>query len=112
MTADVRRHDDDRVAEVDGPALAVGQTAVVEQLEEYGFGDPERKLLLDDLIRGTDVVFAATGITAGESLEGVRYFRGGARTHTVVMSTEPRVVRFMDTIHALEPEAGRRGFQL
>ena len=88
------------------------QRSQVEQLEEYGFGDPERKLMLDDLIRGTDVVFAATGITPGESLEGVRYFRGGARTHTVVMSTEPRVVRFMDTIHALEPEAGRRGFQL
>jgi fructose-1,6-bisphosphatase II len=88
------------------------QRSQVEQLEEYGFGDSERKLLLDDLIRGTDVVFAATGITAGEALEGVRYFRGGARTHTVVMSTEPRVVRFMDTIHALEPEAGRRGFQL
>jgi fructose-1,6-bisphosphatase II len=88
------------------------QRSQVEQLEEYGFGDPERKLMLGDLIRGTDVVFAATGITPGESLEGVRYFRGGARTHTVVMSTEPRVVRFMDTIHALEPEAGRRGFQL
>jgi fructose-1,6-bisphosphatase II len=88
------------------------QRSQVEQLEEYGFGDPERTLMLNDLIRGQDVVFAATGITPGESLEGVRYFRGGARTHTVVMSTEPRVVRFMDTIHALEPEAGRRGFQL
>jgi fructose-1,6-bisphosphatase II len=88
------------------------QRSQVEQLEVYGFGDPERKLTLDDLIRGTDVVFAATGITPGESLEGVKYFRGGARTHTVVMSTEPRVVRFMDTIHALEPEAGRRGFRL
>ena len=88
------------------------QRSQVEQLEEYGVGDSERKLMLDDLIRGQDVVFAATGITPGESLEGVRYFRGGARTHTVVMSTEPRVVRFMDTIHALEPEAGRRGFQL
>ena len=88
------------------------QRSQVEQLEEYGFDDPERKLTLDDLIRGTDVVFAATGITPGESLEGVKYFRGGVRTHTVVMSTEPRVVRFMDTIHALEPEAGRRGFQL
>jgi fructose-1,6-bisphosphatase II len=88
------------------------QRSQVEQLREYGFADPERKLTLDDLIRGQDVVFAATGITTGESLEGVRYFRGGARTHTVVMSTEPRVVRFMDTIHALEPEAGRRGFQL
>jgi fructose-1,6-bisphosphatase II len=88
------------------------QRSQVEQLKECGIDDPERKLTLDDLIRGSDVVFAATGITPGDSLEGVRYFRGGARTHTVVMSTEPRVVRFMDTIHALEPEAGRRGFQL
>jgi fructose-1,6-bisphosphatase II len=88
------------------------QRSQVEKLKEYGFDDPERKLTLDDLIRHDDVVFAATGITQGEILNGVRYFRGGARTHTVVMSTEPRVVRFMDTIHALEPEAGRKGFQL
>ncbi|MDQ4128772.1 MAG: fructose-bisphosphatase class II family protein [Actinomycetota bacterium] len=88
------------------------QRSQVEKLEAYGFKDPERKLTLDDLIRHDDLVFAATGITPGETLQGVRYFRGGARTHTLVMSTEPRVVRFMDTIHALEPEAGRRGFQL
>ena len=88
------------------------QRSQVEKLEEYGHDDPERKLTLDDLIRHDDLVFAATGITPGETLEGVRYFRGGARTHTVVMSTEPRVVRFMDTIYALEPEAGLRGFQL
>ncbi len=88
------------------------QRSQVEKLEEYGFADPERKLTLDDLISRDDLVFAATGITSGETLEGVRYFRGGARTHTLVMSTEPRVVRFMDTIHALEPEAGRWGFQL
>ncbi|HSK98909.1 MAG TPA: fructose-bisphosphatase class II [Rubrobacteraceae bacterium] len=84
----------------------------VEALQEYGFENPEKKLSLDDLIRGDQVVFAATGITPDETLNGVRYFRGGARTHTVVMSTDPRVVRFMDTIHALEPEAGLRGFQL
>ena len=88
------------------------QRSQVDKLAEYGFDDPEKKLTLDDLIRGDDVVFVATGITSGEPLNGVRYFRGGARTHTVVMSTEPRVVRFMDTIHALEPEAGRKGFQL
>jgi fructose-1,6-bisphosphatase II len=58
------------------------------------------------------VVFVATGITPGETLHGVRYSRGGARTHTVVMSTEPRMIRFMDTIHALESDAGTRGFQL
>ena len=84
----------------------------VEALQEYGLENPEKKLSLDDLIRGDQVVFAATGITPDETLNGVRYFRGGARTHTVVMSTDPRVVRFMDTIHALEPEAGLRGFQL
>ena len=88
------------------------QRSQVALLKEYGLEDPEKKLALDDLIRGDDVVFAATGITPGQTLYGVRYFRGGARTHTVVMSTEPRVVRFMDTIHALEPDARTRGFQL
>ena len=88
------------------------QRLQVEKLKEYGLEDPERKLALDDLIRGEDVVFAATGITPGETLNGVRYFRGGGRTHTVVMTTEPGVVRFVDTIHALEPEAGLQGFQL
>jgi len=59
-----------------------------------------------------DVVFAAAGLTPEAFLEGARYFRGGARKHTVVMSARPRVVRFRDTIHALAPEAGQRGFQL
>jgi fructose-1,6-bisphosphatase II len=58
------------------------------------------------------VVFAATGVTPGAPLGGVEYFRGGARTNTVVMSTAPRVVRFMDTIHVLEPEAGLQGFRI
>ena len=88
------------------------QRSQVEKLKEYGLDDPEKKLTLDDLIRGDDVVFAATGVTPGETLYGVRYFRGGARTHTVVMSTEPRMVRFIDTIHAFEPDAGTQGFQL
>jgi fructose-1,6-bisphosphatase II len=88
------------------------QRSQVEKLKEYGLEDPEKKLTMDDLIRSSDVVFAATGITSGEILNGVRYFRGGGRTHSVVMSTEPRMVRFMDTIHALEPEAGTQGFQL
>jgi fructose-1,6-bisphosphatase II len=88
------------------------QRSQVEKLKEYGLDDPERKLTLDDLIWGDDVVFAATGVTPGETLRGVEYFRGGARTNTVVMSTEPRVVRFINTHHALEPEAGLQGFQL
>jgi len=88
------------------------QRSQVEKLREYGLENPEKKLTLDDLVRGDDVVFAATGLTTGEALKGVRYFRGGGRTHTVVMSTEPRMIRFIDTIHALEPDAGTQGFQL
>lgn len=74
--------------------------------------DIEKKLTLDDLIGSDDLVFSATGITAGETLNSVRYFRGGGRTHTLIMSTKPHVIRFVDTIHALEPEAGMQGFQL
>jgi fructose-1,6-bisphosphatase II len=88
------------------------QRSQVALLKEYGLEDPEQKLALSDLIRGDDVVFAATGITTGETLQGVRYFRGGARTRSVVMSTAPRMVRFIDTIHAFEPDAETRGFQL
>ena len=88
------------------------QRSQVEKLRENGLDDPEKKLTLDDLIQGDDVVFAATGITPGETLKGVGYFRGGGRTHTIVMAAEPRMVRFIDTIHALEPDAGLQGFQL
>ncbi len=88
------------------------QRSQVEKLREYGLDDPEKKLALEDLIRGDDVVFAATGVTTGETLNGVRYFRGGARTNTVVISTEPSMVRSIDTTHALEPGAGIQGFQL
>jgi fructose-1,6-bisphosphatase II len=88
------------------------QRSQVEKLKEYGLVDSERKLTLEDVIRDDDVVFAATGVTPGAPLGGVEYFRGGARTNTVVMSTAPPVVRFMDTIHALEPEAELQGFRI
>ncbi len=88
------------------------QRSQVEKLRETRLDDPERKLTLEDLVQGEDVIFAATGVTPGETLHGVRYFRGGGRTHSVVMCTEPRMVRFIDTIHALERDASVRGFQL
>jgi fructose-1,6-bisphosphatase II len=46
-----------------------------------------------------DVFFAATGVTSGSLLRGIRYFSGGARTHTVVMRSRSRTVRFIDSIH-------------
>jgi fructose-1,6-bisphosphatase II len=53
----------------------------------------------DDLASGENVVFCATGVTDGELLRGVRFFGGGARTHSVVMSYRRGLVRFLDTVH-------------
>jgi fructose-1,6-bisphosphatase II len=52
-----------------------------------------------DLVSGENVFFAATGITDGEFLSGVRYFSGGARTHSVVMRLASGTVRYIDSRH-------------
>lgn len=65
----------------------------------------DRVYTTEDLAPGKQVVFAATGVTHGEILEGVRLFGGGARTHSVAMGFSTKVVRFMDTIHLFESGA-------
>jgi len=61
--------------------------------------DADRVYLTDDLAPGENVVFAATGVTDGELLRGVRFFGGGARTHSLLMSHSRGLVRFIDTVH-------------
>ncbi|AEB12213.1 class II fructose-bisphosphatase [Marinithermus hydrothermalis] len=56
----------------------------------------------EDLAPGKEIVFAATGITDGDILEGVRFFGGGARTHSLAMGYATRVVRFIDTVHLFD----------
>jgi fructose-1,6-bisphosphatase II len=56
---------------------------------------------LDDLVRG-DVMFAATGITTGDYLEGVRFFRGGATTNSVVMRSQTGTTRYLHTSHRFD----------
>ncbi|ADV67041.1 class II fructose-bisphosphatase [Deinococcus maricopensis] len=68
--------------------------------------DPNRIYKTEDLAPGHQLVFAATGITDGDLLHGVRPFGGGARTHSIVMGHATRVVRFMDSIH-LEDDGAR-----
>lgn len=65
----------------------------------------ERIYRTEDLAPGHELVFAATGITDGEMLQGVRFFGGGARTHSIVMGHAARVVRFIDSIHLFEQDA-------
>jgi fructose-1,6-bisphosphatase II len=64
--------------------------------------DGGRVYFTDDLASGENVVFAATGVTDGELLRGVRFFGGGARTHSLLMSYQRGVVRFIDTVHTFD----------
>ena len=59
----------------------------------------------DDLASGKTVIFCATGVTDGSILKGVRFFGAGARTHTLVTSTQSKKIRFIDTTHVLDHDA-------
>ena len=64
----------------------------------------ERVYTTSDLAPGTNLVFAATGVTDGDLLGGVRFFGGGARTHSLVMGYQSKEVRFIDTVHMFDRE--------
>ncbi len=61
--------------------------------------DIEKVLMLDDLVSGDDVFFAATGVTDGELLRGVRYFGDGASTQSLVMRSKSGTIRMIDAQH-------------
>ncbi len=56
-------------------------------------------LSTDDLVAGNDVFFAATGITDGELVQGVKYFGTGAKTYSIVMRSRSGTVRRIEAIH-------------
>jgi fructose-1,6-bisphosphatase II / sedoheptulose-1,7-bisphosphatase len=64
----------------------------------HGVQDLYRKYDLDELV-GSDVMFAATGITNGAMLRGVRRYAGGAATHSVVMRSRSGTVRWIESHH-------------
>ena len=59
----------------------------------------------EEMAKG-DVFFAATGVTNGDLVRGVRYFTGGAKTHTVVMRSQSRTIRFLETLHYFDHKPG------
>ncbi|GLI10584.1 fructose-1,6-bisphosphatase [Paenibacillus tyrfis] len=76
--------------------------------EEYdrciamGLADPHKVLTMEDMIGREDVIFAATGITPGEFLNGVRYLPDSrAETHSIVMRAKTKTIRFIQSIHYL-----------
>ncbi|HVY51024.1 MAG TPA: class II fructose-bisphosphatase [Devosia sp.] len=69
-----------------------------ERARRMGISDPDRKYGVADLASG-DVLFAATGVTDGTLLDGVRLRRGSVRTSTLVMRSWSRTVRWITADH-------------
>mgnify|MGYP002422932671 CR=1 FL=1 len=69
---------------------------------QMGIQDPGQTLFMQDLVGGDDAIFAATGVTDGELLKGVRYNGTNATTHSLVMRAKTGTVRFVDGKHRLE----------
>jgi fructose-1,6-bisphosphatase II len=69
---------------------------------QMGVTDFDRVYMTEDLASGDEIVFAATGVTQGDLLQGVRFFGGGARTHSLVMAYRTKEIRFIDTVHMFD----------
>ena len=74
----------------------------VEQARRMGLKNIDRIFRIGDLAFGDDIMFAATGVTDGDLLRGVRFFGGGARTHSVVMRRRSGTVRFIEGTHRFD----------
>ncbi len=70
-----------------------------ERMKDMGIKDPNRIYTADELAPGKNIIFAATGVTDGPLLKGVRFFGDGVRTTSLVMKLSNRKVRFIESIH-------------
>jgi fructose-1,6-bisphosphatase class II len=80
--------------------LVLTKPADKERLRKMGIENLDKVYRTEELAPGKSIIFAAAGVTEGTLLKGVRFFGDGTRTHTLVMTTLPKQVRFIDTIHA------------
>jgi fructose-1,6-bisphosphatase II len=79
--------------------LVVNKPELEERLAKMGIKDKNRVYEAEDLAPGKQLIFAATGVTEGALLRGVRFFGEGTRTSSVIMTHHTRKVRFIDSIH-------------
>ena len=73
----------------------------IERAMKMGVTDINKKFKIDELAAG-DVMFAATGVTDGDYLQGVHFFSGGATTQSVVMRSKSLTVRVINATHFFE----------
>lgn len=82
--------------------LVVDTPEKEERCRAMGITDMNRVYRSTDLASGTQLVFAATGVTDGTLMKGVRFFGDGVRTSSLVMQTTPRRIQFIDTLRLQE----------
>jgi len=79
--------------------LVVSKPEHEERCRAMGIKDFKKVYRSRDLAPGDRVIFAATGVTDGSIMRGVRFFGDGIRTSSVIMQNEPHRIRFIDSIH-------------
>ena len=78
--------------------MAAERRGAAARCVDTGF-DLDRVLSTDDLVAGHDVFFAATGVTDGSLLRGVKYWPDGATTYSMVMRSRSGTVRYVEAEH-------------
>jgi fructose-1,6-bisphosphatase II len=79
--------------------LVVSKPEHEERCRAMGITDFRKVYTSKDLASGSNIIFAATGVTDGTLMRGVRFFGDGTRTFSLVMQSSPPRIRFIDTIH-------------
>ncbi|MFS0557635.1 class II fructose-bisphosphatase [Brevibacillus sp. 179-C9.3 HS] len=87
--------------EIQGKLLPQNEEEI-KRCVKMGLTNPHQVLFMDDLVKGDDAIFAATGVTDGELLKGVRFQGTRATTNSVVMRAKTGTVRFIEGNHRLE----------
>jgi fructose-1,6-bisphosphatase class II len=82
--------------------LVVSKPEHEERCRAMGITDFRRVYKSADLAPGKNIIFAATGVTDGTLMRGVRFFGDGTRTSSLIMQNTPHQVRFIDSIHVAE----------
>lgn len=77
----------------------------LERGKRWGIEDIDYKYSLEELAHG-EVMFAATGVTTGNLLRGVRRYSGGAETHSLIMRSKSGTVRYIEAVHNFDRKTG------
>jgi fructose-1,6-bisphosphatase/sedoheptulose 1,7-bisphosphatase-like protein len=79
--------------------LVIDKPELEERIAKMGIKDGKRIYEAEDLAPGKQLIFAATGVTEGALLKGVRFFGEGTRTSSIILTLKTGRVRFIDSIH-------------